>query len=159
MGPVSDREILRAAHAIRNEIVAQFPEYAARLNATTFRVWSMRRCAGNTHWDKNLIKLSRYYFSIPSHFENELRNTVLHEIAHVLAPKGAGHNRFWRAIAIKLGDDGKRCHPMKLDLPERTRWTATCCQKDYITFTASIAREGRVCLECGDTLQYETDHA
>lgn len=39
---------------------------------------------------------------------DKVRNTMLHEIAHALTP-GHGHDAVWRAKAISIGCDGKRC--------------------------------------------------
>lgn len=42
--------------------------------------------------------------------EKQVRNTVIHEIAHALAPVGSHHNLRWQQIAKSLGDDGERCY-------------------------------------------------
>jgi predicted SprT family Zn-dependent metalloprotease len=41
---------------------------------------------------------------------DELRETFLHELAHVLAGARAGHGPTWRVIARGLGSTGERCH-------------------------------------------------
>ena len=38
-----------------------------------------------------------------------VKQTILHEIAHGLVGGIHGHDEVWRAKAIELGDDGKRC--------------------------------------------------
>ena len=40
--------------------------------------------------------------------EPQVRNTILHEIAHALAP-GAGHGPTWRAACARLGIEAERC--------------------------------------------------
>ena len=44
-----------------------------------------------------------------------IRNPMLHEIAHALTP-GHGHDAVWRAKAISLGCDGKRCSADKVEV-------------------------------------------
>lgn len=41
--------------------------------------------------------------------EDAVRNTVLHEIAHVLAGPRENHGPAWQTICIRIGGDGKRC--------------------------------------------------
>lgn len=52
----------------------------------------------------------------------EVRNMLLHEIAHALLPQGTGHGRAWRELAISIGCDGKRLHSATTE----PRWIATC---------------------------------
>ncbi len=40
---------------------------------------------------------------------HEVRNTILHEIAHALVGHRNGHNKMWRAKALEIGCDGQRC--------------------------------------------------
>lgn len=41
----------------------------------------------------------------------QVTETVLHEIAHALAGARHGHDRVWRAIAVRIGCSGARCVP------------------------------------------------
>ncbi|CAM3588079.1 SprT-like domain-containing protein [Nocardioides zeicaulis] len=43
------------------------------------------------------------------HDEAEVRETILHEIAHALAGPRHQHDATWRAIAISIGSNGERC--------------------------------------------------
>lgn len=43
------------------------------------------------------------------HDEAEVRETVLHEIAHALAGPRHQHDETWRAIAVSIGSSGERC--------------------------------------------------
>lgn len=52
-----------------------------------------------------------------------VRNTMLHEIAHALTP-GHGHDAVWRAKAISLGCDGRRCSADKVEV--KYNWLAKC---------------------------------
>lgn len=39
----------------------------------------------------------------------QVRNTLLHEIAHALVGRNHGHNATWRFKAISIGCNGQRC--------------------------------------------------
>lgn len=59
------------------------------------------------------------------HDEAEVRDTILHEIAHALAGPQHGHDRVWRATALAIGCTGQRCSsPEAAQLP--TAWVGTC---------------------------------
>jgi predicted SprT family Zn-dependent metalloprotease len=81
----------------------------------------MTRCAGLAFPSKRLIKLSTPYFSNPDNL-SELRETVIHEVAHVLADSRSSqkkgrreiHGPEWRKVAQSLGGRGDRCHRMEL---------------------------------------------
>lgn len=53
-----------------------------------------------------------------------IRNTVLHEIAHALVGPGHGHGPVWRAKAISIGCDGERCGTDQIE-PDY-KWIAKC---------------------------------
>lgn len=54
------------------------------------------------------IALSRHYFAA---WDEEIcRETILHEIAHALNPlTNSAHGPEWRAIALAIGSNGRRC--------------------------------------------------
>ncbi len=59
------------------------------------------------------------------HAEEEVRDTVLHEIAHALVGPRHGHDASWRAVALRIGCSALRCVPP--DAPRvETPWTGTC---------------------------------
>ncbi len=43
------------------------------------------------------------------HDEAEVRDTLLHEIAHALVGPQHGHDEVWRAKAVEIGSTGERC--------------------------------------------------
>lgn len=59
------------------------------------------------------------------HSETEVRDTILHEIAHALAGPSHGHDEVWRAIAVRIGCSGKRCVPPDAPRVEGS-WRGTC---------------------------------
>ncbi len=68
------------------------------------------------------IGLSRHLTLLSS--EDEVRNTLLHEIAHALVGPQHGHDEVWRARALAIGCDGTRTD----DLPEGAEgpWEGRC---------------------------------
>lgn len=61
------------------------------------------------------ITLSRHF--VQRNSEADVRDTILHEIAHVLAGAKAGHGRTWQMWAIRVGARPERC-AMNVDMPE-----------------------------------------
>jgi len=53
------------------------------------------------------IGLSRVLTAL--HSEAEVRDTILHEIAHALVGPAHGHDEVWRAQALAIGCSAKRC--------------------------------------------------
>jgi len=49
----------------------------------------------------------------------QVRNTILHEIAHVLVGVGHGHDDVWRSQAIKIGCNGQTCTSTVNRIPGR----------------------------------------
>ncbi len=45
------------------------------------------------------------------HSEEEVRDTLLHEIAHALVGPQHGHDEVWRTTAVRIGCSGERCVP------------------------------------------------
>ena len=68
--------------------------------------WSFRwdravRRFGVCRWDERIISVSRHLVELNN--EAAVLDTVLHEIAHGLAPRRAGHGPTWQRIAASLG--------------------------------------------------------
>lgn len=64
--------------------------------------------------------------------EAQVRDTLLHEIAHALAGPGAGHGIRWRHIARTIGCTPERCYGSEVIQP-RPRFRAACalCGESY----------------------------
>ena len=59
------------------------------------------------------------------HSPEEVRDTILHEIAHALVGPEHGHDAVWRAKAREIGCSGERC--VSQDSPTvRGDWLGTC---------------------------------
>lgn len=88
-----------------------------------FQYDNARRRFGCCNYRTKTISLSKHLVSL-----NDLANvkdTILHEIAHALTP-GHGHDRVWQRKAIEIGCNGERCYSsFDVQQPE-SRYIAEC---------------------------------
>lgn len=65
--------------------------------------------------------------------EAEVRNTILHEIAHALVGAAHHHDWIWKAKARAIGSDGIPCASSDSVVVPHALWEATCarCNKTY----------------------------
>jgi len=67
--------------------------------------------------------------------EAEVRDTILHEIAHALTPFSY-HDRKWRATAIAIGCNGKRCYSTTDEKRPPKKYKTICpnCSKETFKY-------------------------
>lgn len=63
---------------------------------------------GHCVYGTQTITLSKHLCKLNS--KKEVKDTILHEIAHALVGKKHNHNRIWQAKLIELGGNGHRCY-------------------------------------------------
>src|SRR4051794_36578616 len=68
-----------------------------------------KRRAGICRYAERVIGLSAPLTRL--HDEAEVRDTVLHEVAHALVGARHGHDSVWRHTARRIGCSGLRCVP------------------------------------------------
>jgi len=101
---------LNEAYAIKKEVQENFDQYDQLLAKTRIEFSNkLTSTAGKARYSQNVITLSWPIFCQP---ENQagFRNTMLHEIAHIVLGPGYGHNRIWKYTHRKIGGNGKRTH-------------------------------------------------
>lgn len=108
------------------------------------------RRAGCCHYDQQVISMSYEFARHAS--EEDIRETILHEIAHALAGKSHNHDAMWRAKAREIGCSGNRCHDIQFMLP---RYIVTCENHCWVA-TAERRQRNRVCKHCHGKLLYQT---
>lgn len=77
------------------------------LEGWTLRWSRARRQFGSCRYGRREIALSRTLTRLNS--REEVRDVILHEIAHALVGPGHGHDQVWRRTARALGTSGQRC--------------------------------------------------
>jgi hypothetical protein len=79
--------------------------------------------AGTCRPAERLISLSAPLTRL--HSEEQVKDTVLHEIAHALVGAQHKHNAVWRAKALAIGCSGERCVDPEAGRP-LAAWRGTC---------------------------------
>lgn len=73
----------------------------------TFRFDNAKRHMGCCNYSTKTITVSRYFAAEAN--EAEVRDTILHEVAHVLAGHAAAHQIAWKVIAVRIGATPSAC--------------------------------------------------
>lgn len=88
----------------------------------TFAWDSARERVGNCSYSKRTLSLSKLI--VPSMTESQIRDVILHEIAHALAGPYTNHGSTWQRIALSIGCSATRCAE---DIKGATaKWRLTC---------------------------------
>lgn len=111
-------------------------------------VWSNAKTIhGQCNYRKKLIKLSMPYVKVAN--QDQIFNTITHEIAHAVVGVGHHHNFVWRAMHIKLGGNGERCSevsvPREMSANYLLSCTGECWTAKYIRRPKTV---GRICKKC-----------
>lgn len=131
------REVERLAESLLREHLA---------DGWRFGYDTAKQRAGACHFTDRRITLSRYLAA--RHPIDEMRQTLLHEIAHAKAGPGAGHGAVWRSIARELGFVGGATHSLAT-ATEFARWAGECPRgHTVLRFRRPDARRERSCARC-----------
>jgi predicted SprT family Zn-dependent metalloprotease len=105
-------------------------------------------CKYSTRTRPGRIELSRHFAA--ANLEAEVRDTILHEIAHALVGPDHGHDAAWRATCAEVGARPERCYGEHVRMP-RGRWRATCagCNREYDRHRRPARLSGWYCRACG----------
>jgi predicted SprT family Zn-dependent metalloprotease len=106
--------------------------------------------AGCCKYDHHLISMAYDYAKHASIVD--IREAILHEIAHALVGKEHHHDPVWKAKALKIGCSGNRCHDIRFTPP---RYILKCENNCWIA-TAERRIRGRICGQCNGKLVYIT---
>ena len=107
--PATSKQMSRIALA--NELMR---EHGLVADGWTLAIDNARQRAGCARLTQKVISFSRYYMAVAS--DEDMRDTILHEIAHALVPPSRrangqrdSHGPLWRRKAISIGCTGRRC--------------------------------------------------
>lgn len=83
------------------------------------------------------------------HDEDEVRDTILHEVAHALAGAAHGHGAEWRRVATRIGCSGRRCVPV--DAPRVQHAWLGVCPGGHTTGRHRRPERVATCAQCSRT--------
>lgn len=105
------------------------------------------RC-GQCDYGNKVISLSKHYVRDPSVPQSDIRNTILHEIAHALVGDEAAHGPIWKATAIAIGCDGKTTNSIWSGVSSRYKITCNCGALHVYRHNLTKKFKRFVCAKC-----------
>ena len=110
-----------------------------------------KRRAGACFHRSQTITLSRHYVLHNTDKPDDIRDTILHEIAHALAGPGIGHGQEWKDICVRIGARPIRCYDsQKIAMPKESLQAACgVCQRIYTRHKQPPRNTYRYCIPCG----------
>lgn len=101
--------------------------------------------------EQKRIRISRHLVELND--DDEIRDTILHEIAHAIAGLKNGHNHVWRAVCRRIGAKPKRLAGEEVRVVEPPYMLiCKCCQKTLGKRHRRMTRKqlaSRYCGHCG----------
>ena len=82
--------------------------------------------------------------------DEEIIDTVLHEIAHAIVGPGQGHNLIWKKKAIEIGCSGKIYHNVEFSKP---KWIKFCSEGCWET-KCFRKKNNLICKYCRSNVEY-----
>ena len=74
----------------------------------SFEYDNAKRRFGVCMYGSKVIGLSKLL--VAANDETQVRDTILHEIAHALVGVGHGHDKVWKKMCVKIGAKPERCY-------------------------------------------------
>jgi len=125
------------------------------LDGWSFRFDHARRRFGSCRYGQKLITLSRPLTMLNT--EEQVRDTLLHEIAHALTP-GDGHGVRWKQKCRQIGARPVRCYGDDAVVsPPRSaaRYRLGCLACGWWVDRRRLTRRKLICRQCRGHLVYE----
>lgn len=108
---------------------------------------SVRRF-GICYYKTKHISLSSHLVALNNSID--VRDVVLHEIAHAIAGYKAGHGSLWRQVAQRLGCTSTRCYGSHVVVPVG-KWIAMCPNCSKVFRRVRPPHRARSCGSCSPT--------
>lgn len=110
-----------------------------------FEFDNAKRRFGLCSYRKKTISLSKALTELNDEFQ--IRDTILHEIAHALAGARCGHGYKWRLKAKEIGCTGTRCYSNAVIQP-KGKYIYKCSECGEETHYHQRARRNFACRTC-----------
>ena len=109
-----------------------------------------KRRAGSCKFSKKEITIAKAYAEQQEGME--IKNTILHEIAHALVGSQHGHSQIWRKKAKEIGCDASRCHHIVFSKP---KYVLTCYNRCFEVSRYRVNQsfmQSKICSKCNSNL-------
>ena len=109
-----------------------------------------KRRAGSCKFSKKEITIAKAYAEQQEVME--IKNTILHEIAHALVGSQHGHSQIWRKKAKEIGCDASRCHHIVFSKP---KYVLTCYNRCFEVSRYRVNQsfmQSKICSKCNSNL-------
>lgn len=117
--PMTEREVTQLAQTLMSEHNLNWPAWG-------FRMSRHKLAIGRCEWrryNSGMIMFSKNFLHLP---DSEIRDTILHEIAHALAGLGAKHGPAWKEKCIEIGARPDEFADIKREDRIEFKWTGVC---------------------------------
>ncbi|MDB9869606.1 SprT-like domain-containing protein [Alphaproteobacteria bacterium] len=105
--------------------------------------------AGACHFGERKISFSRHF--LKNSDKKDIKDTVLHEIAHALVGPKHGHDNVWKNKARELGCSAQRCHSLEFSDYKWIRFCSNGCWEQKI----HRKKSNLICKKCSSAVQYK----
>lgn len=109
---------------------------------------------GECNYGPRTIRLSVQFTEV--HPENEVRDTILHEIAHAKKGHKAGHGPEWRQFFMSIGGSGRTRGAANLPSP-KTKYVGRCPQLHE--FARGAKSDKMFTMWCGKCARVNSDYS
>ena len=108
-----------------------------------FKINRQKCSCGECDYRKKSISISKYYLKNAK--IDDMVNTILHEIAHVLTPRHH-HDKIWKSVALSIGATGNRVHKTAKRIKGNVRYKCPKCGK--ISYYHRTLKRLKACRQC-----------
>jgi len=122
----------------------------------SFRMTDRKRSLGTCFHSEKAIGYSKYFLDEP---EDQIVDTILHEIAHALVGSGHGHDDTWKRMCIRVGANPERLVEEVVSKP-KYNFVIKCvnpnCARPYKGYRFRLKREAvkrMYCMSCGASVK------
>jgi predicted SprT family Zn-dependent metalloprotease len=143
-------EKITFVHSLANKLLR---EHGLTQNGWRFELSNTKRAIGDCLYEDKLIRFSVHYLALTS--DEEIEDTIRHEIAHALAGHDAGHDGVWRHYARVVGARPQACSN-RAKSTAKYNYMFTCPQCGWKHYRYRLKRSvmRHVCAHCGGQLEF-----
>ena len=145
---MTEREVTALALQLMSEHNLNWPAWGFRMSRSKNAIGF---CQYN-HFNGGMITFSKNFLHLADH---EIRDTILHEIAHAIAGHKASHGPEWKAVCRRIGAKPDANADLKSEDKVAFKWTGICpnghaSQRHALTEKGKRMACGKCCRELND---------